>query len=306
MRVEFLHVLTVAPVLYIGIWLVARESLLGSDRLERLLYKNQRASNSVKANKESSALSFLGRLMRPRSIPLGPISPKSISPGQISPKSVPSRFMRPEAREFQSIKVDDLVFRLTITILVSTLIVLLALNYFRGPFFTLTSIMLFVALVQQRKLKEERRSWQKQLDDELPGLIQMLTLMISSGISPLRSIELLSKRTDSHLASELRLVIDSVKLGDSSSQALDAFARRVNTLESRRFSNAISMALERGSPLIPVLTALIGDARNEEKNRLLRRAGKSEIALMVPVVFLLLPISVLFALFPSFTRLQLF
>jgi tight adherence protein C len=66
------------------------------------------------------------------------------------------------------------------------------------------------------------------------------------------------------------------------------------------------MALERGSPLIPVLSALVGDARNEEKVRLLRRVGKAEIALMVPVVFLLLPISVLFALFPSFVGLQMF
>jgi tight adherence protein C len=39
---------------------------------------------------------------------------------------------------------------------------------------------------------------------------------------------------------------------------------------------------------------------------MLRRAGKAEIALLLPVVFLLLPISVLFALFPSITQLQAF
>lgn len=252
MKFEILQILVVAPFLYIGIWLIAEESLLGSDRLGR----------------------FLAR--------------------------------RGENLEPRTLRIDDLIFRLTVIAIGLVFLVLIALNYFKGPFIALISLLLFAALVQQKKLKEEQKSWQKQLDDELPGLIQMLTLMISAGISPLRAIELLSVRTNSYLSSEMRFVIERVRLGDSSSQALDAFARRVNTLESRRFSNAISMALERGSPLIPVLTALVGDARSEEKNRLLRRAGKSEIALMVPVVFLLLPISVLFALFPSFSRLQMF
>lgn len=252
MDYEILRLLVVAPFLYIGIWLVAEESLLGSDRLGKFLLR------------------------------------------------------RREELKVRSLKIDELIFRLTIISMSLVLLILVALNYFKGPFITLISILLFAALIQQRKLKEEQQSWQKQVDAELPGLIQMLTLMISAGVSPLRSIELLSIRTSSYLSSEMRFVIERVKLGDSSSQALDAFARRVNTLESRRFSNAISMALERGSPLIPVLTALVGDTRSEEKNRLLRRVGKSEIALMVPVVFLLLPISVLFALFPSFSRLQMF
>jgi tight adherence protein C len=134
----------------------------------------------------------------------------------------------------------------------------------------------------------------------------MLTLMISSGIAPLRAIEIISERCESNLSFELGILIDQVKRGESSSQALDLFAKRIDTLDSRRFSNAISMALERGSPLIPVLTSLVSDVRNEEKFRLLKRAGKAEIALMVPVVFLLLPISVVFALYPSFTNMQMF
>ena len=252
MDFQILQMLVVAPFLYIGIWLIAEESLIGSDHFERFLARR-------------------GMSVNPRAL-----------------------------------KIDDLVFRLTTVAMSLALIALLALNHFRGPFFAFMSMLLFATLFQQRRLKGEQEAWQRQIDAELPGLIQMLTLMISAGISPLRAIELLSMRTSSKLSSEMRFVIERVRFGDSSSQALDAFARRVNTLESRRFSNAISMALERGSPLIPVLTALVGDTRSEEKNRLLRRAGKSEIALMVPVVFLLLPISVLFALFPSFSRLQVF
>jgi tight adherence protein C len=38
----------------------------------------------------------------------------------------------------------------------------------------------------------------------------------------------------------------------------------------------------------------------------LSAAGKAEISMMIPVVFLILPISILFALWPSLTNLNLF
>jgi tight adherence protein C len=261
MNLEISHVLATAPILYFGIWLVAQESLVGSERFATLLNRG----------KESSRIKVGERIKIP------------------APK-----------------KLDDIILSASILGLVFLALIFLALKYAKAPFLVTISILAFAALVQQKKMKNQELSWQRNLDAELPGLTQMLTLMISSGISPLRAIELISTRTESFLAAELRLVIDQVRLGNSSSQALDCFAKRVNTLDSRRLSNAISMALERGSPLTPVLTALVSDSRNEEKLRLLRQAGKSEIALMIPVVFLLLPISVLFALFPSFTSLQMF
>jgi tight adherence protein C len=39
------------------------------------------------------------------------------------------------------------------------------------------------------------------------------------------------------------------------------------------------------------------------KSEIMDRAGKAEIGLMIPVVFLILPISILFALWPSYQQL---
>jgi tight adherence protein C len=44
--------------------------------------------------------------------------------------------------------------------------------------------------------------------------------------------------------------------------------------------------------------------REKNHREMLERAGKAEIKMMLPIVFLLLPISVLFALWPSFQQLQ--
>jgi tight adherence protein C len=56
----------------------------------------------------------------------------------------------------------------------------------------------------------------------------------------------------------------------------------------------------------PILISQVKDARLASKNLILQRAGKAEIALMIPIVFLILPVSILFALFPSFEQLNSF
>lgn len=294
MNTSILHFFTVAPLLYFGIWLIAQETLVGSERLAKILSRGPSETRDKPLASKLRGLSGIrGKtLVRRR----GYLIANTSSLGSTIFKG---KFSAPR-------KLDDLILGITILALILLGILYIALKYAKAPLFAIISLLALVAFLQQQKIKDQEKSWQRNLDAELPGIIQMLTLMISSGISPLRAIELIAVRTDSNLAAELSLIIERVRLGDSSSQALEGFARRVDTLDARRFSNAISMALERGSPLIPVLTALVGDARNEEKVRMLRKVGKSEIGLMIPVVFLLLPISVLFALFPSFVGLQMF
>jgi tight adherence protein C len=62
----------------------------------------------------------------------------------------------------------------------------------------------------------------------------------------------------------------------------------------------------RGAPLIDVLSRHASEARSLQRNSLMDKAGKAEISMMIPVVFLILPISILFALYPSMTHLNLF
>ena len=62
----------------------------------------------------------------------------------------------------------------------------------------------------------------------------------------------------------------------------------------------------RGAPLIDVLSRHASEARSLQRNLLMDKAGKAEISMMIPVVFLILPISILFALYPSMTHLNLF
>jgi tight adherence protein C len=59
------------------------------------------------------------------------------------------------------------------------------------------------------------------------------------------------------------------------------------------------VAIDRGTPLAGVLHAQATDVRESAKRALLEAGGQKELQMMVPVVFLILPVTVLFALYPG-------
>ena len=59
------------------------------------------------------------------------------------------------------------------------------------------------------------------------------------------------------------------------------------------------MAIERGTPLADLLRAQAVDVREAGKRALLEAGGRKEISMMMPVVFMILPVTVMFALFPG-------
>ncbi|MGN6127327.1 MAG: type II secretion system F family protein, partial [Humibacter sp.] len=71
-----------------------------------------------------------------------------------------------------------------------------------------------------------------------------------------------------------------------------------------RCVDAVVTALQRGTPVVEVLRAQADDARETGKRQLLEQAGKKEIGMLVPLVFLILPVTMLFAIFPGVVVLE--
>ena len=111
---------------------------------------------------------------------------------------------------------------------------------------------------------------------------------------------------DGQLSKEFQIVITGVRSGQSINESLDALGRRVKSIMIRRFIDALVTATLRGAPLVEVLSRHAVEARANQRNRVMGAAGKAEISMMIPVVFLILPISILFALWPSLTNLNMF
>lgn len=134
----------------------------------------------------------------------------------------------------------------------------------------------------------------------------MLTLAISAGESPLSAFKRIAENSHGYLSARFRLVIARVHQGVPFHSALDLMGRDLNSPLLRKFIDSMVNAMVRGAPVAEVLTRHAQEARDHQRNRVLAAAGKAEISMMIPVVFLILPISILFALWPSLTNLNLF
>jgi tight adherence protein C len=139
---------------------------------------------------------------------------------------------------------------------------------------------------------------------ELPVILEFLTLSLSAGEGILDAIRRISRISAGELSIELAAVVASVNTGLPFADTLGALARDLELPAFTRCVEQMVGALERGTPLAEVLRAQAQDARDDAKRDLLELAGKKEVAMLFPLVFLILPVTILFAIFPGIFVLQ--
>jgi tight adherence protein C len=100
-------------------------------------------------------------------------------------------------------------------------------------------------------------------------------------------------------------VVLAVGTGSPLADALAEMAVRLQLPGLSRAIDQVIAALEHGAPLSAVLHAQAGDAREDAKRVLIEQAGRKEILMLLPLVFLILPLSVLFAIYPGLFILRL-
>ncbi len=144
----------------------------------------------------------------------------------------------------------------------------------------------------------ERR--EQRMMAEFPTVAELLALAVAAGEGPVGALERVTTVSRGELANELGRALADARAGASLVQALHGIGSRTSLPALSRFVDGVAIAVERGTPLADVLRAQAVDVREAGKRALLEAGGRKEIAMMVPVVFLVLPVTVLFALFPGF------
>ena len=155
-------------------------------------------------------------------------------------------------------------------------------------------------LGRDRWLTREVSRREQRMLEEFPTVAELLALAVTAGEGPVGALERVQRTSDGELSRELGRALSEARAGASLVQALDGIARRTSLTPLSRFVDGVAIAVERGTPLAEVLRAQAVDVREAGRRALLESAGKREIAMMVPVVFLVLPVTLLFALFPGF------
>lgn len=143
------------------------------------------------------------------------------------------------------------------------------------------------------------------LSDELPTTLEFLALCLSAGEGFLDALRRVASIGSGELTHELRQVVLAVGTGSPLADALSEMSARLRLPGLSRAVDQVIAALEHGAPLAGVLHSQAADAREDAKRVLIEQAGRREIYMMLPLVFLILPLSVLFAVFPGLFILRL-
>ncbi len=140
-------------------------------------------------------------------------------------------------------------------------------------------------------------------ESEFPQLIELFTILVSSGESPSLALESIVSRSTGQLTLEFERVLERMRNGENLTQSLERLSLATSSTILRRFADTLVLATQRGTSLSEILHSHVKEVRQQDHAAMLSAAGKAEVALMIPVIFLILPISVIFALWPSFVSL---
>jgi Flp pilus assembly protein TadB len=140
---------------------------------------------------------------------------------------------------------------------------------------------------------------ESEINEELVNILQMLSIMISAGESPMMALRYISQRSVGYIPKLIDQSFSKYESGRNLAQTLEQIAVATGSSQVRRLTNSIQIAIQRGTPILDVLNNQVQSLNKQINLALLKKSGKSEIALLIPVVFLILPVSISFAIWPS-------
>jgi tight adherence protein C len=159
-------------------------------------------------------------------------------------------------------------------------------------------------LARDTYLSSQVSTRERKMTAEFPILAELLALAVAAGESPVAALDRVVRRSGGELSRELAGVLASVRTGEPVAHAFDRMAATMGVPSVARFAPGVAVAVERGTPLADVLHAQAGDVREASRRELIEVAARKEIFMMVPVVFLILPVTVLIAFWPGVIGLQ--
>ena len=145
----------------------------------------------------------------------------------------------------------------------------------------------------------------RRLIDELPVVLEFLAMSLSAGEGMIDALRRVSAVGRGELAAEFGGVVGRVAAGASLTAELRLLSAELDVPPLGRALEQLIGALERGAPIAEVLRAQAQDAREDERANLLEAVGKIEVRMLVPLVLVILPATVILAIWPGIMVLRL-
>ena len=135
--------------------------------------------------------------------------------------------------------------------------------------------------------------------EEVAVLASVMALALRGGTTVVASIDLALEGASGRVASHLARVAAEANLGRPIGKVLAEAAERAGSPPLEELLSKLQLATELGSSLADQLDQLSFSLRNQAAIHRQALATASETKMLLPLVFLILPVTVLFALYPS-------
>ena len=140
---------------------------------------------------------------------------------------------------------------------------------------------------------------------EVPDFVALLWFLVSAGESLHSALKLTTERCHGYVSSEFRNVVQRVEHGAILQHELENLAAESRSEEVRELATKLTVALINGSAMADQLGEFANSVNSKLRAELLDRAGKNETKMMIPLVFVILPVTVMFALYPSISIIKM-
>jgi tight adherence protein C len=135
-----------------------------------------------------------------------------------------------------------------------------------------------------------RKKRERQIIRTLPGAVDSLSLLVEAGLEFLMAIQrLVERRRSGPLRDELANVLNDIRLGTSRSEALKAFAARLEIPEVSSFVSVLVQADALGASIGPVLQSQAERMRIERFQAAERAGARASQKILFPLVLFIFP-----------------
>jgi tight adherence protein C len=132
----------------------------------------------------------------------------------------------------------------------------------------------------------------------------LFAVALTSGLNPRSGLEKITNFVSTDFSLSLEKALKDNSFGKPLFEALEEMTNDKSSKSLKPLIKQIFLALDRGTPLAEVTRNFATDQRIKLRNLITKKAAKKEIAMLMPIVFVVLPSVLAVAMYPALTVLQ--
>ncbi len=140
---------------------------------------------------------------------------------------------------------------------------------------------------------------------EVAAIATMVSLAVKGGANVISALEIGLQHANGRVAEMLKEVLARIELGASFTEASEAIRSKTSGTAVEEFLSKLQQSAQLGSGLAEQLDDLVLTLNSEVAVAKMANANANETKMLLPLVFLILPVTVIFALYPSLQMLNL-